>query len=536
MNYSLKIIGLLLGGVLLCFARLEAQSSLPETSALVELEQAEVRITGNPTGLRYLPVSKLSVVDVGIRKNNGDFVNYFQSNDSWEATLNTESYFRYNPKVVLYGKVAYTNQQGERGGRSAFIDPYYNPFDIVEYADTTQGKKVKEAYHLVGALGFDATEKLSLGLKLDYLAANYTKFKDLRHANKLLDLTAIVGLSYRFLPGWEIGANYSYRRSIEGVEFHVEGTADKKYESLINYGGFFGKKEDFGGKGYTYKDSNQPMVNFLHGISLQLNYTKESVAFCNDFTYIARDGYYGEKASSSVYHSEHDAKTLSYKGDLRIQQQNSRHLLSIKAEWEDLNNYETSYRLVSVPGGTNYYEYHDPMKVGVKTTSQTDLTYTYQHNLQGFTPDWELKTGYSRFSRELTALFYPYYREQNLVSNQVLLSGVRNWKHDANQYSLILGAFYRFGSGTPINDGTSAAPSETALRPAVLDDCNQEEFEYLTAQSIRLNLGLRYSRPFPKLKVLGYAAIRYSYTRAFEVEYLSGDSARQLSLSLGCSF
>ena len=64
-------------------------------------------------------------------------------------------------------------------GGSAFIDPYEQPFDIVEYTDTTRGVKNLETYRLAGAISTDLTHRVTLSAKVDYHAANYAKQKNL---------------------------------------------------------------------------------------------------------------------------------------------------------------------------------------------------------------------------------------------------------------------------------------------------------------------------------------------------------------------
>ncbi|MDL2222914.1 hypothetical protein LJB98_02320 [Bacteroidales bacterium OttesenSCG-928-M11] len=534
---------MLLGGVL-NFAPIAAQSVSREWYDTNYLEKSDVRITGNnASGLRYFNVDKSSIVELGIKNSNGGFINYCDPDNSFAVNANAESYFRYNPQVVLYGKINYTNLQGNNWGGSAFYDPYYNPFDLVEFSDNTKGKKEQEIYHLIGALSFDATEKFTLGLNFDYKTLNYTKFKDLRHANTMLDLSADIGTFYRFSSLFELGANYDYRRTIEKVGFYKEGVTDEKYASLIDYGGFFGKKEDYPtgssgvSDGYTRESGSIPMINHIHSLSLQVNLTSSNIRFFNDLIFKTREGYYGEKSSSKIYYTEHNGNAFAYKASLSLFQEKNRHTISAEIYKEDIDNYETSpRRITSSETGSYYYEYYDPVDVGTKSTLKSSAVYTYWHNINNYIPDWGVSAAYNMVERKSTAIYYPYYRKQNIRTHTMSLSGERNIIQDKNQYRISLGASYQLGNGNPMNDGFYAMPNETAKKPSSLDHLVMKEFEYLTADQVKLNIGLYYSRPFPTLNIKGYAALDYSYTNAFDTEYMSSNYFHEVSFKVGCFF
>ena len=533
----LKILkSLLLGGIYLYSASAAAQSVSFETFDIERLEQSELRLTGNDvTGLRYLPIDKLSLVEIGLQGSRGDYVNFHQPAQSFAVDVITESYFRYSQKTVLYGKIGYMNLQGKECGGSVFLTPDKNPFDIIEFDEADKGEKRQEKYHLVGALSFDASEKLSLGAKIDFESVNYAKFKDLRHSNKLLNLKTVAGLSYRFSPRLEMAANYLYRRNIEEVSFYIEGLAETYY-SLVSHGGFWGQKEQFDKTGFLSESETRPLVDIFHGGGLRLNYTSSRIHFLNEFTYTLRDGYFGKRGSGSLYLSEHNSDILTYSGTFSYAKGKNKHFFCVSAEKEDIENYQTSYKIVLEPNGFSYYEYYDPVRIGTKFRTQASMYYVYWHNMNELIPSWALKAGFRRKNRDLTAIFYPYYREQNIKSNTVDLSGERNLAKGIHRYQITLGASYQFGDGNPMNDGSYATPSETSKKPAMLNELAQKEFEYLTGQHLNLNAGFRYSRPFPSLNVDAYAALGYACTQAFDIQYLPNNYFHEVVLRLGCSF
>ncbi|MDR0419568.1 MAG: hypothetical protein LBH34_05095 [Prevotellaceae bacterium] len=286
-------------------------------------------ISENAAGLQYLPILKISLVEVSLNKDNGEFINYYQSNNSYSIGARAESFFRLSPKVVLYGKVGYSNFHGRSMGGSAFIEPGYNIIDIVEMADSTRGSKVLEDYHLIGAIGINIYKGLSLGGKVDYRAMNYAKYKDLRHTNKLLDMSVTAGFSYKFSKVLDFGVSYFYRRTVEGLLFEKHGNIDKQYNSMVNFGAFYGRNELFSEHGYT--SENNPSFNRFNGLSVQveLGFTNR-LRFFNEFSYKLRNGHYGQKTTSTPIFLVNNASVISYKGVLLLEAFQNNHSFEFK--------------------------------------------------------------------------------------------------------------------------------------------------------------------------------------------------------------
>ena len=147
----------------------------------------------NAVGLKALPLDNISTVALSFQKGNGKLIDYYQSDNFYNIGASIESFYRLTPKIVLFGKMGYDNFQGKNMTGSAFINPNYTPFDILDYDAGTQGSKKIENYHLIGAISADVYKGVILGGKIDFTAANYAKDKDLRHKNTLSDMKLSVG-------------------------------------------------------------------------------------------------------------------------------------------------------------------------------------------------------------------------------------------------------------------------------------------------------------------------------------------------------
>ena len=504
------------------------------------IKQSQGWITSeNAVGLKALPLTNISMVTLSFQKGNGKLIDYYQSDNYYNIGANIESYHRLTPKIVLFGKIGYDHFQGKNMTGSAFINPSFTPFDIIDYDEGTEGTKKKENYHLVGAISADIYKGFILGGKIDFTAANYAKDKDLRHKNILSDMRISVGVNYKLNRFFDLGANYYYQRRNESVTFNTYGTSERLYNSLISYGAFIGKIASFEGtQGYTTESKGNPLFDEYHGASIQIHSELNSnITLFNEFSYKKREGYYGKKATSSIVYSEHNGTISSYKGKLNFQQKKNLHTLDFQIEHEELENLENVYKIEKPQGeASSIVTYYDPLKVGDKEFFNLQVEYTANIHIQDFTPLWVMKAGFNYYRRKQTASIYPFYREQTINQTSFHLSGSRNFIKGKDLYSISLGLNYSQGSGTPSEDGYYSQPSESQTPPAHLDESLYKEYEFLTSSGILGDVGFKYARLFPKLKIQGYTSIHYSLSKAFSIKHLEGDSFNHLQVAIGCTF
>jgi hypothetical protein len=531
-----KIIYLLLLGGIIYSARLAAQS--PSFTEFEYIRRSDARIAGeNPAGLQYLPVSKISLAEVYFSKNNGGFVNYYQSADNSEAGAQTESFFRLNPKVVLYGKVRYANFNGKQMGGSTFIDPYRRTFDIQETADSTRGNKNMEDCRLTGAASIRISDRLILGGRIDYRVANYAKFKDLRHYNKLFDFSAAVGATCALGDRFEWGVNYFYHRNVEEIGFEMYGTTDRRYISLISFGAFYGRAEEFGSSSsYTDPDNSNPAVGEWHGASLQLTFNKdEKLQFFNELSYRMQNGFFGKRSPSTPVFFEHYAPAWSYSASFLLRSGRNQQTVTAGIERESLKNFENIYRFEHTAGGRTDVAYLGDNQILDCSTLKSSLGYTASLHVEDYCPQWILKAEASYYSREQTVSLYPYFRRQNIHAAGINLSAARNIVRRQNRYTLLVGIQYGSGGGFPWKDGVYVTPSETQKPPRNNDTLLMREYEYLTASRISGVTGIGYTRLIHS-GISMYVNINYGYTNAFNVNHLSGNNSHSLNLLAGCAF
>lgn len=511
-----------------------------QSGGLAEFEyvrRSDARLTGeNPAGLHSLSLPKISMAEAYFFKSNGNFINYHQSDDSYEAGAITESFFRLNPKIVFYGKVNYAHFYGKRMGGSAFIDPNEQVFDIQETMDSTRGSKNLENYLLTGAISVKPSEQFALGGRIDYRAANYSKFNDLRHSNKRFDLTAIAGVSYSFGAFFDLGLNYFYRRNVEEVEFSRHGTTDRQYYSLISFGSFYGRTELFGSEAYTDPSEKKPAVGEWNGGSLQLRFNtgKQSVFF-NEISWRAGTGYFGKRSPRTPVYLEHRAPIWMYRGNFSFRQEDNHHVLTAGIERETLKNYENIYRIEPTQGGRTDIVYLDQNLILNRSIVQSSFGYTANLNVENNLPVWAFHVDAAYCLRRQTVSIYPYFRRQNIGQLRVNLAAERNITHRKNVYGITAKVLYGSGSGTPRNDGLYAIPAETQRPPQNNDRLLDREYEYLTAMRTGGNIGFALTRMFSK-DLYGYIKLNCELTKASGIEHLQGSVHSSAAFRLGCLF
>lgn len=539
LKYSILSVVVMCGGALGSVAQAQSEDHA-QWKDYSYVKQSEAWFgSENAAGLSRLSIDRISLAEVFFNKQNGELINYYQSDNCYTWGAETESFYRLNPKVVFYGKVGYTNFTGKHMAGSAFINPEEAPFDLVEYTEDNKGEKNLETYHIVGAVSGELSRRWTLGAKFDFMAANYAKDKDLRHKNSLLDMYLTVGATYKVDSDWEIGANYYYRRGVEGLDFDTYGTSDATYTTFIDYGAFYGRTEAHGAEGFTRDNYERPLVNEYHGVSLQFSWQySPKLSWYNELTYKVRDGYYGKKSPYTAILTEHDSDIFGYTTTLSLKEGKNRHDVSLNARSEDLNNFIRVYQTETGSDGVSDVVYYGKLKVCDKVTWNIGANYVGYFGISDYLcPVWVVKGGINHTVRDIRASVYPYYRVQELGITDCHVSAERNIiVKQKNLFNVMLGLGYHTGSGDVAQDATYVETSESQVAPASHDTYLYKEYEYLTANQLKGDVGFKYARMFDKQNIQCHVSLNYGVRKAFDTDYLGNGIRHEVHLAIGCTF
>ena len=190
---------ILLFVLLSCLSHEVCTQPVPETGKLLStgnaFDKAEMRnfwnSGRNAAGLRQDTVT-VSYAGVAGEYETGGFRDYWEAESSWSAGAMAGT-ITHLDRISMSGTFSFENFSGEGMCGSMSARPGYYPVDVLEF---TPGGKTRQTYSFSGGISADAGSHWRIGGKIEYTGMNYTKRKDLRHTNYLLDMTVVPSAMY----------------------------------------------------------------------------------------------------------------------------------------------------------------------------------------------------------------------------------------------------------------------------------------------------------------------------------------------------
>ena len=493
--------------------------------------------TDNAAALTRFQTANIATAHIAGGYEGGSWHGYSEAKNVVELNAGVEALHRLSSRTVVYGAMNYDNFSGSDMTGSVFIDPSRKPFDICEYSADNAGDKHRDTYHLTGAVGTDVWRGYAVGARIDYTSANYAKYKDLRHQNKLMDLRVSAG-AYAPLTAWlHVGAHYAYHRNTESVSFSVNGKNEVVYKSLINYGAYFGAVEQFGNDGYTDQAREMPLFEDGHGFGVQAaGYPCSSLALLATYSYADGSGYYGRKSPYTVTYTQHDRRQHLSTLALVYQGATDRHRLDVGYAIEKLSGRAETVRGQKNEAGATYYEYYDPVEMADKQWRDVSVGYTADLQVRGETPTWQLSAGYVWHQGKQAAYLYPFYRHQLIHVSRVSGGVSRHLFLNKGILTFSVGVAHQQGHGYPCSDYTFITPDEQQEDPATMTAALQHDYAFLTARQWHFNGGVQYAFIFPGTRLKSHAALAVEHRTARATDAFDGGHRTRATLTVGCTF
>ena len=485
----------------------------------------------NAAGLHFLDFNNSSFIEAYMGKNDGPFVKYYESDDSFNFGLKTASYTKIK-KTTFFGKIDYNNFTGQDMTWSGLIYPerYLN-----SVADDRPAEKANESYKLSGGFSSPLSEKLFFGLQINYETAMMTKRKDLRHRTDLLDFETTAGLLYK-TDMFNFGLNYYYRKFHEKVTFSKIAEDDILYTGYVLKGMWFGVFDIWN---QTSLNLSRDFLDVVQGGSVQVEYVKDNFRFHNEFTYKFQDGLTGPGRDRA--YSQNEGTTLEYKGIAQYEQDNMRHYLKVKTNYTDAVNYDKVSNTERIGGITTVIQY-GRNKAFAKRSFNMSAEYELALGKFKCNPEWNFKAGYQFSSYSaVSSLVVPFYfsQEVNIVSGYGKIN--KNFLMQKGMIDLSLMGGYSMGNGDRLKMHTATGASNQISEEIIPDqevDMLKREYEFLTKGKMFGEVGFRYSKFVMTKRTAGsiYLDTKYSFTSASDLKYHTGGNAGVFSLALGYSF
>lgn len=414
-------------------------------------------------------------------------------------------------RFSLQGAFSFEQMQGNDMCGSIFVNPGFYPIDVLEF---TPGRKTRQTYAFDGSISVDLTPELRIGGGIDFTSSNYSKRKDLRHSNYLLDLTVSPGLIWH-RGKFALGLNAIVRKTSDTPTGRQVGTKDT-FDAFLDKGLMFGNMGIWDGSSIHLSEagvSGLPLSSMFYGAALQL----QSGEFFTSLDYRYGSGKAGEKEYIWYSFPSHN---IAWNFGERWEGRRFEHVLRASVGYQDMKNYETIIDKVSEGGVTTVHRYGSN-RIFSRRTAEYELEYGFEdhHN------EFELGAG---LENELSTAsqMYPYVARENLVC----------WSMDAAytrkiaDFTITAALGYRQGTVGEIETEVSEESGVTSA-PFRLEEWYLKDIEYKT--SPRICAGLSVSCDIWRGI---YVKLSADYTHAFRLSVLPGADRYVASVGLGYRF
>ncbi len=454
----------------------------------------------------------ISYAELYLDGERGDFRNFSDASSMWSAGVEAQTLTHHN-NISMIGAFGYDHTSGSDMSGSMFISPNAYPFDLLEF---TPGDKTLQSYYLMGGISMNLSSGWSIGLKGDFTAQNYAKFKDLRHYNYRMDLSLVPSIAYTFGES-TLGLSYIYSRNSEIVRAQEIGSSSSSYYAFLDKGLMTGAYETWQGTGVHLDESGVdgfPVRENLNGVAVQAEWRDLYL----EMEYLQGRGEVGEKLT---YWFDFPSHTYSLRIGYNILRSEMLHLIRVESSYGSLTNYESV--------------------LGSNTSGGVTTTTTYGSNLIFAKKEVELKPKYElrkldgsgafiglNYLRTMnrSTLMYPYVDELATSVYQGYVGGY----HPFGSFELRGQLLYSVGELDQASYSVESSV-EAGDRPIHLEEYYNVNNEFLTANYLKGSLSLRYSHS------LGlYCELGARYTQAFDLNYITGCSRFGYTLKVGYNF
>jgi len=463
----------------------------------------------NVSGIRADSVS-ISYAELYASYVGGGFRDSWQADDSRSAgaVAATVSHLK---KFSLKGSFSFDHTTGNAMCGSMFINPGFYPVDVLEF---TPGRKNLQTYSFEGGISADLAPRWRIGAAIDFGAANYSKRKDLRHANYRLDMTVTPGFMWH-RGDCALGLVYIFNKNSETVSAEQIGTAASSYYAFLDKGLMFGNYEVWTGSGMHLAEfgiDGFPVKETSHGVALQGQYGH----FYADAEYLFSYGTIGEKQTEWF---NFPGKSVTVRAAWSFRGADTEHFLRIKYSWQRRSNYENVLEKVT-EGGVTLTSGYGSNRIFEEQKNTVSPSYELM------SPLWDFRA-VADFSHVegLSTQVWPYVFYRRTFTVRVSADAV------VHLGAFDLGAALGFACGDIDETQRIAAEAGAVSGPFRLEEWRQMQNEYMTARRISAGLSFRYNF----YKGL-YAEISADYMHGFALKYLPGPDRWTASLRLGYNF
>ena len=252
-------------------------------------------------------------------------------------------------KFSMIGAFSFRNAEERKACGSMSARPGYYPVDIYEF---TPGRKTRQTYSFLGGITVDLNDSWRIGGKMDFSAENYTKRKDLRHTDYLLDMTVAPGLMWH-RGDLAVGASYIFSKNSETITAEELGITSGVYYAFIDKGMMYGVRDIWDNSSLHIRESGVsgfPSRELSHGAAAQIQWRN----LYADIEALSSHGSTGEKQKMWY---DFSGWSLGARVDYRIPAQEMNHYIRGNYTFRTQDNDENVLEDVTESGVTTTRKY-----------------------------------------------------------------------------------------------------------------------------------------------------------------------------------
>lgn len=466
----------------------------------------------NVCGIRQdTTVSAVSFAEISGHFIGGKFKSSSQPSTAWTvgATARTLVHLK---QFSMTGAFSFEEFEGKGMAGSMFITPATYPVDLIEF---TPGAKSRQKYAFEGGISVDVAPQWRVGGKMDFLSANYSKRKDLRHTNYRLEMTVTPGVQWHS-GDIAVGLNYVFHKNSESVKAEQIGIAESSYYAFLDKGNLYGKYEIWSGSGTHLNEpgvNGFPVSELAHGVAAQFSW-KDLFA---QVQYRHSSGKAGEK---DFVWFRFPGDEVSFTAAWRCGKDYGNHIIRLEGKWRKQTSFETVLEKVNVGGVTTVREYGSNAVYSRETLS---VRPSYSVSARRFSLSASLLLN---FTDELSSPMYPYLFGQKMFQVLAVVGAKVPVKGFTPGFDL------SYGDGSFSNTESLASEnSGITTTPYKLEGYWAGQMDYLTTSKFVFHPYLVYS-----FKMGIYLGAEATVTRAFNLKIIKGNVRYDTSIKVGYSF
>ncbi|MGI6047192.1 MAG: DUF6850 family outer membrane beta-barrel protein [Petrimonas sp.] len=440
-------------------------------------------ISDNTAGLVYNDLLNYFTIGAIYNSETGDYRNYNTPESMWNMGAYTQAYKKIN-KVYFYGDFKY---QYDTKLDQTWLGTVLPNFTVNPILDSIPGKVLQESYIMTGKIAYKMSEKIALGIGLNYNTSTMAKRKDGRNSNTFSALDVKPGVSFKF-GNFTTGINLIYQYWTDKVKYEFIG--DESGKNLYYMEGLFFMTKS-GITNTTIVDRVYYMQSY--GGAIQLDYRKDNFEFFNQFK--IGSGYLNnyEDGALTKRYSREDLLNYQYNTALKFMGNRINHFIQLgikkndRASYAILNNYEL------IPEEIRSWQYYEKDKVLRYMDLRKDLDASYRFCFKD--TDWKynftLTAGFNKFWSDKTYKIYPYTYSQDFSVNTFYLKGAKFF-YSGQKHIIELNAGFSASNGSASDKMLNATGTGNLGLLKLNTSLLTQDFNYHNVARKSYNIGGRY--------------------------------------------